>query len=168
MKLTHAMRSEFVAKVMSDVPFVNYAEQAEQLAHAMLKDMWKEAFPGVDYAEVAAWFDTNTVYMPGSLSNVYAVAPGLDTLKNSPDRWAQLVALEAKYTQEETKHAELEASLHAAAKSATTLKQLMELLPAFVKYMPSPSVDSRKVPAVAQIEQKFADAGWPKGEGTKS
>ena len=55
----------------------------------------------------------------------------------------------------------VQSDLRGVVESASTLKRLKELLPEFVKYMPTEAEPSKNRPAVANLVTDMVKLGWP-------
>ena len=165
MKLTNTIRDAFILAAMQDVPSVDYAQQARDLAQKAMKALFAKDFPGIDQAKVYQWFGSSSVKMPGTLNNLYQPSPGFDCLKNDAKLWAKLETLEAQSRTQDIARSELQKKLRAVAYSVNTRKALADALPEFAKYLPADEATAtRNLPVVANVVADFVKAGWPKGK----
>lgn len=166
MRLTNTIREAFISAAMNDVPSVDYAEQARELAHAELKRQFSRAFPDIDMALAieSGWLNKTGVHMPGTLANLYTYTRGYDALQEDHRLWLRLEALAEKHESQSRQREELRRKLHAVAYSVTTRKALVDALPEFEKYLPADEAKAlRSLPVVANVVTDFVRAGWPKG-----
>lgn len=169
MKLTNMIRDAFVRAAMTDVPSVDYTEQAHKLVHATLDARFKKDFPGVKIDRTAAgelgWLSKNSVKIPGLLSEPYTWTPSYRALDSHPDVLAKLEELAKKHQEQKDLRRSLESKLKSCAYSVTTRKALADMLPEFAKYLPADEpAAARTLPVVANVVAEFTKAGWPKGK----
>lgn len=102
--------------------------------------------------------------------SVAVPSPGdnwLDADDISEKMRSELQTIYAEWQAESEKRTELQRKLSAVARSVTTRKALVDLLPEFEKYLPADGETSRTVPVVVNVVSEFMQAGWPKGEVSK-
>jgi hypothetical protein len=169
MRLTNYMRDAFVNAAMHDVPKINYNEQAEKLAREYLHKKFESIFPGIDPNGVANnWLEKCSVSLPGSLQNIYAIAPSYRVLETDLKIWPKLQEIATKHNIQDKERVELRSKLRGVANSCTTRKALAEALPEFEKYLPEDEAKAiRSLPVVANVLSDFVKAGWPKGNKGK-
>ncbi len=162
MKLTNSIKRAFVRSVMSDVPKVDYDEEAKPIAmkHAkrlMNKEIWEviEKFPN--------HFDAHRTGMPDGLNSVFIRLPKNHyyILKSDVKAWAELSKVAEKSIAQDEKIQALENKIRAVVGGCATLKKLREALPEFVKYMPTEQEPlSKNLPALANVVADFKAAGF--------
>ena len=169
MRLTNYMRDAFITAAMQDVPMINYNEQAEKLAREHLKKRFEALFPGIDPNGPAnSWLEKCSVSLPGSLQNIYAVAPTYRVLETDLKIWPKLQEIAHKYSVQEKERLELRNKLKGVAYSCTTRKALADALPEFEKYLPEDEAKAiRSLPVVTNVVSDFVKAGWPKQNAGK-
>lgn len=169
MRLTNIDREAFVRSAMDDVPSIDYSTQAKNLVLEHLK----ETVP-VDLQNAIAkypdWFEARTVGMPPHLDN-FATKLNHDyqsfrriTTPAVAEKIEEIAKLAE--AQDSTRY-ELSQKLRGAILSVSTLKQALELLPEFTKYLPEDRDGDKKcrqMPVVANLVTDLMAAGWPKGK----
>lgn len=171
MRLTNYDREAFVSSALDDVPSVDYDEQAQTLWKAFVRNTLPLDLLDC-MKKYPAFFESTMVEMPGCLQNFHTILNDHKDTRNSwmskhPDLGAQIKELaEAKKVQE-NQRARLESQLKGAIQNCNTLKQALELLPEFVKYLPEDRDGDKKcrqMPVVANLVTDLMAAGWPKGK----
>ena len=162
MKLTNQIRDKFIKSVMSDVPYVDYQAQAQEMAENWLTQQMNAIFPGVDIEKAKPWLERNSVYMPGKLKCFYTYAPHFDHLRTNTSLWTKLESIEKKLREQNEKRERLSEQLRGCAYGVTTIKALSELLPEFAHYLPSEATPAKMLPATTGVVDAFHAAGWPK------
>ena len=180
MKLNNSQRDAFVRSVMHDVPKEDYNAQLKKA----MQDFLYYSAP----KEVQAVYDnpdTRKYLMPGSFS-LYRTDAGFSDLYLVPngdgERWGrpqwtldinkmpdspaiQVLRTLVQQRKEQAERLEmLEVKLRQTIYSVTTLKQALEILPEFAKYLPQEPEKTAKnmLPAVANLVSDLMAAGWPK------
>ncbi|MFD2298374.1 Nmad5 family putative nucleotide modification protein [Paracidovorax citrulli] len=164
MKLTNTIRDAFVRAAMNDVPKIDFEEEYRKVMTAdavaqlppAVRKLWNDKALR-DYVHTD-WAGSR--YGRGFSARV----PGRSDHKPSEEAIRKGAELYKKHEEQNERHSALRADLRAAAYGATTRKQLAEMLPEFVKYLPADeAAANRSVPVVANIVADFVKAGWPKG-----
>ena len=171
MKLTNYIRDAFIKRVMTDVPYVDYSEQARILAQTTVRDAFDKQYGAGKYKSLdeAGWLGHRYVPMPRNIQNCYMAIPsGSDLGQEYPEVWAQILKLSTLAEAQSASRTALENNLRAAAYSVTTRKALADLLPEFEHYLPADDAKAIKInlPAVANLVADFTRAGWPKQKET--
>ncbi len=184
MKLNNSQRQAFVRAVMQDVPQVDYTTQ--------LKTAVQDYLYHLAPADVRKLYDDESLrkYLTlGSVSlyredvgftDIYLVPYGESgNLWGRPDMRIDLSkadespalgvikSLVTSKVQQRIAHANLEQKLTGAINSVNTLKQALELLPEFAKYLPEEQTVTKQLPAVANLVADLNKAGWPKTKAAK-
>ena len=169
MRLTNSDRDAFVLAAMDDVPKVDYDEQAKKL----VLDHLKEVLP-VDLQNAIAkypeWFEAKTIAMPGQLQDFATRLCNHSYSERFLAQWPVLATplreLAKAKAEQDTKRTLLSSSLRGAIYGCNTLKQALELLPEFAKYLPQERDGKviRSMPVVANLVADLMAAGWPKGK----
>ena len=169
MRLTNYIRDAFITAAMQDVPKVDYNSQAEKLAREFMQKEFESLFPGIDpNGAVNPWLEKNTMTMPGSLQNIYGVAPTYRVLENDPKIWPKLCEISEKHKEQNKSLQDLRDKLRNVAYSCTTRKALADALPEFEKYLPEDEAKAiRSLPVVTNVVADFVKAGWPKQNAGK-
>ena len=68
------------------------------------------------------------------------------------------------YQDEDEARYKAESNLRGAVEACSTLKQLKERLPEFIKYFPTEQAPTSNLPALANVVADLSKLGWPKGE----
>lgn len=169
MRLTNIDREAFVTSAMDDVPMVDYDTPAEKL----VMDHLKATVP-VDLQNAIAkypeWFDAHRVDMPANIAdfNTRLVSRYRD-VRNivTPAVFDALREMSSKAGTQKSHRLELERKLRGAINGVNTLKQALETLPEFAKYLPTDRDGNKKcrqMPVVANLVTDLMAAGWPKGK----
>lgn len=159
MRLTNNMRDAFVRAAMQDVPTTDYREELriyiQKVAFEKLPLIIQTAYSNINtqpYIETVRYHnDITTIYHPGYTD-----------VRLTAEEQAHVDKLEKKHNAELEKMAALRTKIYAVARSATTRKQLLEMLPEFEKYLPeNPAAADRSVPCIQNVVSDFMKAGWP-------
>lgn len=166
MKLTKTLRHAFIRAVMDDVPFINYAEQARELATEYVVNLMPPKIRAVwDDKDLRDSLDTSSVRLPGRFS--YAYLPRFPGRPNEIGEHltlhATLCELSNKFVQQGEQRTALRDLLTAVADSVTTTQALIKALPEFEKYVPKEPATTKNLPALTNVVAAFMQAGWPKG-----
>lgn len=169
MKLTNYMRDAFVRSAMDDVPSIDYTEQiraavmkeAVALLPPKVRAVWQDA-------ACRAYLESNYITI-GNVGVAAVPGPNGDGYKTARKKIEDAVAdLVAKSKAQGERNKALNEKLRACAYSASTRKQLAELLPEFEKYLPPDEAAAlRSLPVVANVVADFVKAGWPKNAKAK-
>jgi len=148
---------------MADVPKVDYDEQALKLISDWETATMPAAIKRV-IEECPDWIERQHLYTPGQLNNAtaYAQKSGYHIRYAFPELWSQLEDLaDAKQEQCNRRH-DLESKLTSTINGCSTLKQALELMPEFEKYLPSEEAKTASLPMVSGMVAELMAAGWPK------
>jgi len=170
MRLNKYDRDAFVRSAMNDVPEIDFNVKAQKL----IIDHLKATLP-VDLQNAIAkypdWFPAHHINTPSGLSDfatrLIADAREYRNLTKWPDLLLQVRLIAEESSTQHQQRTTLEAKLRAAIGPCTTLKQALELLPEFAKYLPTErdgDKTCRQMPAVANLVADLMNAGWPKKE----
>ena len=168
MRLTNTLRKAFVRAVMDDVPSTDYQEQARDLmtreAEQNLPEALKRAI-ALD-PSIRDWIETRFHHVgkyPLSGMFLLGTREALDQLGKDEALQQKLQTLSDALAEQNKRHSQLQEKIEGIAASCTSRKQLLEALPEFEKYLPAQtSVNSRSVPALANLLADLTAAGWPK------
>lgn len=168
MRITNSDREAFVRSAMDDVPEVDYSEQAMSIIVKHLKSTVPVDLQSV-IAKYPDWFAASVVHMPAHISNFTTrLGRGYvdwDDLGLSAEDTLKIreiaVAAKAQYDA----RTDLTQKLRGAINACGTLKQALETLPEFAKYLPQERDGkvTRSVPAITNLATDMANMGWPKG-----
>lgn len=176
MKLTNNMRDAFVSAVLQDVPEVDYNEQFAKIAvtHCLSK-LPKEIVKVYNSNSLRGFLNLEIVRVRAEwyASEVSAAVPLYDSYSVVRAALADMAEVQAitKAKQEQAdRFTKLREDLTAAINSVKTLKQALEVLPEFAKYLPQPDDKPIKfAPAViANLAANLTAAGWPKDKEQKA
>lgn len=184
MRLNNSQRDAFVRAVMQDVPTVDYKEQ--------LRTAIQDYLYNIAPAEVKVLYDNEKLrkYLTLGSVSVYREDVGFTDMYLVPygvdgNRWGRpdfridlskaeenpalgvIKSLVISKTEQRIAHANLENKLRQTIYSVTTLKQALELMPEFAKYLPEEVVATKQLPAVANLVADLNKAGWPKQQDKK-
>jgi Nucleotide modification associated domain 5 len=162
MKLTKQMREGFVARVMSDVPRIDYAERWRKRALEVAVDALPGALQPI-YSLYPEYIRTGYVGSGAGHSGYLPVGDGhhdrvRTLIQNDSVAVGAIAACEA---QNDT-FAALKAKLEGVAAACTTCEQLLAALPELEKYVPVSPEPTRNLPALANLVADLVHAGWPK------
>lgn len=170
MRLNTYDRDAFVRSAMEDVPEIDFNAKAQKLVN----DYLKKVIP-VDLQNAATkypeYFPARTVSTPSPLMNfAHRLIPDDQSARNLtrfPDLLVKVKEVAVLADKQADQRRMLEAKLRAAVAPCTTLKQALELLPEFAKYLPTErdgDKTCRSMPVVANLVADLMNAGWPKKE----
>lgn len=169
-RLTNDMRNTFIAKVMEDVPQVDYEQKIRDAVN-------KAAFAALP-KQVKALYDNPETrgYVNIANDNLYRSDRNVPrsvsfSLPARNDKELEKIvraasdALLDQWIEQEKQRRSLKEKLRAVAFHCTTLKQLADAFPEFARYLPKDELDAtRNLPALANVVSDFVKAGWPKGK----
>lgn len=157
MKLTNSIRDAFVRAAMQDVPKIEYDEQKRKIEREAAIDLLPPKVRALAKDKELAQ------YLYVNYHGLYCARGA--SLNLSPETLAKTREISGKESAQSEARRELQSKLKAAAYSATTRKQLAEMLPEFERYLPvDEAAANRSVPVVANLVAEFTKAGWPKGK----
>lgn len=168
MRLTTCDRDAFVTSAMEDVPKVDYNEKARKLVMEHLRKTVPQELQEaiVKYPD---WFEAHRVSMPSSIADFNTKLVSRYTeftvvLAGAPDLLEKVREMAREAKAQDSKRTELSASLRAAITGVNTLKQALEVLPEFAKYLPQDRDGKvvRSMPVIANLVADLTSAGWPK------
>lgn len=170
MRLTTSDREAFVRAAMDDVPEVDYGEKIRKLVmdhlHKTVPQELQEVI--VKYPE---WFEARRINTPDGVPDFNTkltcryVSVG-ELLKDAPGTLEKVRELAREAKTQSAKRTELRRSLSGAIAGVNTLKQALEILPEFAKYLPQERDGKviRSMPVIANLVADLTAAGWPKGK----
>ena len=157
MRLTLALKAAYVQAAIRDVPQVDYAAKARDLA---VQDVLKHKMPAVvleAYRKHPEWIRTSyTQY--GQLPYGHSGVNPSEMLSAAVK--AQIAVLDIAAEGQRIKLRSLERQLKAAVAACTTAKQLAALIPEFAKYLPREQEKLEFPVAVVNPLADFVKAGW--------
>ena len=166
MKLTNSDREAFVRAAMDDVPKENY----DVPAHKLVLDHLRATVP-VDLQNAIAkypnFFDAHQVSMPAHLGDFSTcLIPAYREVRHivTGEIYIEILALARKAEAQRLQRDALESKLRGAINGCNTLKQALEILPEFAKYLPQERDGKviRSMPVIANLVADLMQAGWPK------
>ena len=163
MKLTKSDRGAFVAAVLSDVPTVDYNEQAQKLVKAELETKLPAKVLAVLKDKTTShYIESKYVSLPGGLQNFYLQAA--EGFKKSESLTKALEQLDSLNTAQSDTRAQLREKVAGIIGACSTLKQAAERLPEFAQYLPADRDGSglSNLPAISGVVAELVQAGWPK------
>lgn len=168
MRLTKTHREAFVARVMADLPRIDYQEQIQKimLDHALAKLPAKvralydntELRPWVSQTYWSWWEHVREESLRTQL-HVSVYVPANESYSALPEEAKPLFTA---WKDQLRRHHELQTSLIATVAGCSTLRSLRETLPQFAKYMPEVEEANRNPLAITGVVDAFKAAGWPK------
>ena len=163
MKLSNYVRDAFVGAVMQDVPKEkDHSEEIRKIATDdilsqvpdSVKKVWKDENARQFLKECYSSFDSVSIAHPGKKEYRHE-------MKLSKQAQTKVDKLIEEMNIVRKNRKELSKKLEGIAYGCTTLKQLRDLLPEFVKYMPEGDKPlSANLPMVTNVVSDFVKAGW--------
>ena len=157
MRLTQALKAAYVQAAIRDVPQVDYAAKARDLA---VQDVLKHKMPAVvleAYRKHPEWVRTRVTQYGQLPYGHLDIAP---SNMLSAGVKAQIAMLDIEAENQRMKLKSLERQLKAAVAACTTAKQLAALIPEFAKYLPREQEKLEFPVAVVNPLADFVKAGW--------
>lgn len=166
MRLTQYDREAFVRSAMEDVPQIDFDVKAQKLINEHLKEVTPVDLQNT-IAKYPDWFEAKSITTPSPLHNFATrLIPDVRNYRNLTHFPKLLVKVE-EIAKEKAKQTDvrygLEQKLRGAIGSCSTLKAATELLPEFVKYLPSDRdgvKTCRQMPVIANLVTDLMNAGW--------
>lgn len=172
MKITNNMRDAFVRAVLQDVPTVDYNAEFKNFA----VELCLARLPG----EIVRIYKNNSLrgflkfetvniraeYYESEVSAALPLYDTYSTVKADLAATPEVQAITKAKQAQADRLCQLRQDLRAAIQSVSTVKQALELLPEFAKYLPKPDDKPIKfAPAViANLATNLTAAGWPKDQ----
>lgn len=169
-RLTNDMRNAFIAKVMEDVPQVDYEQKIRDTVNkAALAALPRQVKALYDNPDTREYVNTASAHVYRSDQSIPRSMSFRLPARNDKDLErivrATSGALVDKWIEQENQRRSLREKLRAVAFHCTTLKQLADSFPEFARYLPKDELDAtRNLPALANVVSDFVKAGWPKGK----
>ena len=166
MRLTNSDREAFVRAAMDDVPKENY----DVPAHKLVLDHLRATVP-VDLQNTIAkypeFFSAYRVRMLMYIEDFNTkLIPAYREVRHivTDEVYTEIIALSRKAEAQKAQRNSLESKLRGAINGCTTLKQALEILPEFAKYLPQERDGKvvRSMPVIANLVADLMQAGWPK------
>ena len=163
MRLTNYLRDAFVLAVMQDVP--KRKDHSEEIRKIVVDDVLSQVPKQIK----DAWMDSKSrQYLKEGTTYFYGIGvmtPTLDKyrsdLKLTSKAQSKVDKLGGEMEVDSKMRKELAIKVKGVAYGCNTLKQLQELLPEFVKYMPEAEAPvAKNLPMVSNIVSDFKKAGW--------
>jgi hypothetical protein len=160
MKLTNALRDQFIIAIMADVPKVDYRGLIEKTVRAEGEAKLPEAVrKAIKDPTVAPYLKHNRIYVENH-GTIYGFMPESWELKAST--LETIVSYQNLNRQQEKKRKEIESNLRTIASSCTTTEKLGQKLPEFVTYIPKPKPpEVKELPMVTTLISDMVKLGWP-------
>jgi hypothetical protein len=175
MRMSNNIRDAFVAAVMADVPKIDYEQR---IRDAVSKLCEKATPPAVKKMlaseELNHWVNKvhinlnhynlkGKIDFPNEQVSLVIHGPGTEWFHELAGDAISTIAAEWRKSIET--RARLKSSLIAVTSNCTTTTQVAEAFPDFARYLPQSEADAaRQLPAIANVVDDFAKAGWPKGK----
>lgn len=167
MNLTKSHKQAFVRAVMNDVPRTDYAQQLRDKIEAIIvRNLPKEIQEIRKNGKLVHHLEGKTIYALGV--NFYlrgtVESYGEPSLMQfaTESEWSELVEWSRLMKEQDRNRTVLERDLTGSVEGVRTLKQLQNLFPEMVKYMPSQIERTNNLPAT-NVVSALVQAGWPKG-----
>ena len=166
MRLTRSDKDAFVRAVMDDVPQIDYDEIAAGIAREAIRASLPKTVADA-VSKHSECFDTMIVSLPYGIRNIHVRATsggGFDELKRLPRGWDELEAFAKDKKTQDARLSALESKVRSVIEACSTLKQALERLPEFEKYLPKErdGTGVSNLPAIANVVSDLTAAGWPK------
>lgn len=166
MRLTTSHKMAIVRRVMDDVPFIDYPQQAEEIINRdMLQVAPPKLRPILQDKELRNYvLNGNSSYHPGVYSaggrhRSVTIFPGYKPSIEALEELQPIIAI-AK-TQYEFFQA-MKTKVEGAIKACTTTGAVLKYLPEFEKYLPIEEKKVTTLPAIANLAADLTKMGWPK------
>jgi hypothetical protein len=174
MRLTKADKNAFVARVMADVPSIDFAQIVQdEVANKCERQLPREvkALLGTSLDGYVARFNVSAyVSVPTDdedvdeyLFRAYAVGQNEDEVCDVLKEVASQYVTARK--QQEDSLAELKHNLRNYVNACSTVERLETVLPEFIRYIIKPTdVETANFPVASNLITDFMRAGWPKAQ----
>ena len=169
MRLIKSQKEAFVRAVIQDIPVIDFNQQCREIMEKSLKKIIPKHVQ--DFAaKNPGWIELGYYSTPSSFNNFAFIMPCShhNEYRNSyivrdkdAEAWQKLVELGNLEQEQKQKIKQVERQLQGVIYSCTTLKQALEQLPEFKKYLPSEEEPSKNLP-VANIVSELNALGFPK------
>ena len=164
MRLIKSQKEAFVRAVIQDIPVIDFNQQCREIMEKSLKKIIPKHVQ--DFAaKNPGWIELGYYSTPSSFSNFAFIMPRSHhtyiVRDKDAEAWQKLVELGNLEQEQKQKIKQVERQLQGAIYSCTTLKQALEQLPEFKKYLPSEEEPSKNLP-VANIVSELNALGFPK------
>lgn len=176
MNLNQSIRDAFIASVMNDVPSIDYDSQFKKIVELdmikqaptkalreCLKDPASRAYclhPYSRFSHSCKNPDGGSIHSNSVGLNNIATYDDYEISEEAEKDIDSIVI--AAYAQTKQREA-LGTQVRSAIYACRTLKQALERLPEFAKYLPEPTATTVNLPAIANLAADLIRAGWPKG-----
>lgn len=172
MNLTKSHKQAFVRAVMNDVPKVDYAKQLQDKIMAILvRTLPQEIQEVCKNKKLVDHLMYSYVNCFGTSFSMRGLTQNITEGKleriTTADEWSELCAINRLYDDQIRTIKELERDLTGSVEGVRTLKQLQNLFPEMVKYMPSQIERTNNLPAT-NVVSALVQAGWPKDGNNKT
>ena len=166
MRLTRSDKDAFVRAVMDDVPQIDYDEIAAGIAREAIRASLPKTVVEA-LSKHPECFCPMAVSLPYGITNISVLATvgtGFDAIKSMPELWGEIEALAKDSRTQRASLSALESKVRGVIESCSTLKQALERLPEFEKYLPKErdGTGVSNLPAIANVVSDLTAAGWPK------
>ena len=163
MKLTKTDKDAFVVAVMNDVPSVDYTSQARVLVTADAASKLPKNVRAIwDNNETRGFIRCDIYFRAAGFNTSFSIpyvdyAPSVAMAK-------KLQGLADKNQAQRKQRDDLRDKVNAVISGCTTLKQALDRLPEFAKYLPTErgTTGVSGLPAIANVVADLSKAGWPK------
>ena len=169
MRLIKSQKEAFVRAVIQDIPVIDFNQQCREIMEKSLKKIIPKNIQDFS-AKNQGWIGLGYYSTPASFSNFAFIMPDSydNEWKNSyivrdkdAEAWQKLIELGNLAEEQKQKIKQVQRQLQVVIDSCTTLKQAVEQLPEFKKYLPSEEQPSKNLP-VANIVSELNALGFPK------
>lgn len=169
MKLTNAMRDTFVRHVMQDVPEIDYQAELQKVAEAhVCEKLPKEITKIFKNASLKGFIAISNMSFRSQsgryLSANIPIYSDYSSVKSDLLLLPEFADLLTKHDKQTETRISLKYKVEQSIQSVSTVKQALELMPAFAKYLPKQGETiSKLTPAViANLAADLSASGWPK------
>lgn len=174
MKLTKTMRDVFVKSVMQDVPEIDYQQELQKVAESRAcEKLPKEITKIFKNASLKGFIAISNMSFRSQRGRYLSVNIPIysdhSAVKSDLLVLPEFADLLAKHDKQTETRASLKYKVEQSIQSVTTVKQALELMPEFAKYLPKQGETvSKLTPAViANLAADLTKAGWPKKDKAK-
>lgn len=157
MKLNKYQKESIVRAIMDDVPKPNVAAVKKEVQEGIVKLMTpavRKVYKETPEALTKEYY--SALYDDKDWNSRFVILGNVTK--------AQVDVLMEPLNKQNRLRNDTRTRLEGVVKSCSTLKQLKDLLPEFVKYFPTEVEPTKNVPAIANIVTDLNKLGWPKGK----
>ena len=153
MRINTYTQQAIVSSILNDVP-----DPAKKINKEEIQALFTKAMS----APVRRFFKLHPEAVKTEYFNGHRY--GLDFSGQITSGDADVAVVFAPFLEKEQARSAARSKVHTAIKSCTTLKQLTERFPEFIKYYPTEDSPTKNLPAVIDVAKDLKALGWPKSK----